>query len=246
MFLLCQGVCATLLAIVSLVDLCSVFAEVLHSGILLKDVRAQALVAGPLVILASLACLGCFCQVKSRQKSQVFMGALIFVAVGVTAGAWVFFSIFLQPLAWEPAVNLFFMGVSATLLLSTVWIQVYNLGRGLNVKQAHIQLPRETSRGRSSKTARAFSCSNLFDFFTRSTPPSLVLSQLQLDDAAYYSGDDDDDDAGEEEEFEDEGRFLCAVSSRSSRADTMDTPRRGVYHQGAVSSPAGSSNSRIA
>jgi len=207
-FLLCHGVCATLLAMVALGDLISVLSEVVESGIILKDVRAQALIAGPLVIVAVLTCIGCFCRVRGRQKTQVIMGVLIFVAVGVVGGAWVFFSMFLHPLAWEPAANFFFTGVSSALLLSTVWIQIYNLGRGLNVKQAHIQLPRNTSRG---KGARNFTWSNLLDFFAKATPASLMLSQLPLDDAAYYSGEEDEE---ETEDFDDR-RLLCS-SSRSS------------------------------
>jgi len=211
-FLICHGVCATLLAIIAFVDVCSLLAEVVRSGIVNKDVRAQVLVVGPLVIVAVLVCIGCFCSVKGRSQSTIAT-ILALVATITVGGSWVLFGVFVHPLPWEPALNVFFTGIAATLLLSTTWVQLFNLGRGLNVKQAHVQLPRQA---RTGKGVRTFTWSNLMDFFTRATPASLVLSQLTLDDADHNSGEEYDDEGEDDVDF-DEGRYLCA-SSRSSRS----------------------------
>jgi len=136
-FLSCHAVCATLLAIVAFVDVCSVASQVVQSGVVLTDVRAQVLIAGPLVILAVCVCIGCLCPGRGRAQSTIAT-VLALVGIGTVAGAWAFFSVFVQPLAWEPALNFFFLGISSGLLISTAWIQLYNLGRGLNVKQARI------------------------------------------------------------------------------------------------------------
>lgn len=208
------------MASVALIDLCAVLSEVVQSGVITKDWKAQALIAGPLLFVLALMCLGCVCQLKGPRKAQVFMGVLLFTGMSVVVGAWIIFQTYIHKVAWEPALNFLVTGISAGLLISTASIQIYNLGRGLNVKQAHIQLPSHSGSGTKGRGARPFTMSNLSDFFTRPTPASLTLSQLTLEDAEYYSADEDD---GEEFDGE-EGTYLCA-SARSSRASPIVSPR---------------------
>lgn len=207
-FLVFDALCASLLAIVSLVDVCMVISQVVLSGIVPKDVRAQVLIVVPVVTVIVLLCVGNLCPFKPRQQPLI-SGILSLIGIVVVGGAWLLFSAFLQPLAWEPPLNLFFTGLASAILISTAWVQIFNLGRGLNVKQAYVQLPRQ-----GSSRHRAFTCRNLFDFFTRRTPPSLALTHLPIDTTECASGDDDD----LEDEFDDEGQYLC--DSQRSRASS--------------------------
>lgn len=217
-FLVCHGVSAALLAVVALVDVWSLLAEVARSGVVGKDVRAQVLILVPVAVIGALTCIACSCHMKGRWQSTV-AAIVALVGTGTVGGAWLLFDAFLHPLPWQPALNFFITGLAAVLLFSTSWVQLFNLGRGLNVKQAHVQLPRQARRG---KGVRHFTFGNLVDFFSRPTPASLALSQLSLDDAEYNSGDEDEYEC-EEELTGDEARHLCAGSSRSSRSMSRGT-----------------------
>jgi len=215
-FLFCTGICASLLAMASFVDLCAAIYQVIDSGILLKDARAQALAACSIILVLLLSCICFLCPGRGRAALNCQL-ILFLLALGVIFVSWLIFGAFLQPLPWEPLLSLILTGVSAAVLLSTLGVQLYNLGRGLNVKQAYMQLPRNSRGG--DKGHRQFSWRNVADFLAQSTPTSLVPSHLTINDSDYPS----DCDVDVEDYLEEE--YLCQpVSSRSeTRSSAADT-----------------------
>lgn len=216
-FLICHGLCAAMMSVISAIDVGSLLYQVVRSGKIKNDTRAQILLIAPLVILPALTCVGCCCP-KGRALSAVPVGSyvpatLLILGVGVFLGAWILFSILVQAWPWEPAVNAVLTGISALLLISTTWVQIYNLGRGLNVKQAHA-MPRRAS---SRPGVRPFTFRNLFEFFTNPTPASLVLSHIALEGTEYSSGEE----GYEDDAFDDEGRHLCSSPSGGSPRTTI-------------------------
>eukprot|EP00408_Alexandrium_pacificum_P005489 CAMPEP_0171226224 /NCGR_PEP_ID=MMETSP0790-20130122/37216_1 /TAXON_ID=2925 /ORGANISM="Alexandrium catenella, Strain OF101" /LENGTH=376 /DNA_ID=CAMNT_0011692289 /DNA_START=78 /DNA_END=1205 /DNA_ORIENTATION=+ len=180
-FLVWAAVSSLLLALLSLADLCVAFYRAFTSG----EVSANAwtalaalLAAAACVILQSLA-------LHQRPLPPPSFGpyygaCFLLVAVGSCL------ILSTSPIPWQPVLVLMIAGPVTYVLVTTAGEQLRLLGYGLNVKQAATGQP--FRRG-----GRSFSVMNIYEFFRRRTPASLVSMRAEIIDTC------ESDDEGEEE-----------------------------------------------
>mmetsp|Transcript_72164 Transcript_72164/g.136264 ORF Transcript_72164/g.136264 Transcript_72164/m.136264 type:complete len:432 (-) Transcript_72164:112-1407(-) len=199
-FLLSHGVCAAVIAGTAVADGIYSFIEVSRSGVLEHDARAKVLVWITAAAVVAL-CVTQFCLQLPR---GVVWGIMICATLTFTL-SWLSFTIFIMQLPWEPLVLFIFAGGATMVLLSTFVEQFLLVGRGLNVKQAHI-------KGLRHSKPRGFRCRNVLDFFLRPTPTSLVVSRQVISepDGSEYS-DSAGSSVGRGDAFDsdDESQMLC-------------------------------------